>query len=144
MAVVAEWIVVGQVHGRPGAQTPCRVPEHRARRTRPFDASPGSEAPRRRLPQDCVVERDISYKLLESSILPLELLQTLRLVELKTAILLSLAIMGLLGDTDLLAGLCHTLPLRNSELRFAKLGDNLFRTVTLSSHVFHLLICGRL
>lgn len=105
MAVVAGWIVVGQERGKPGAQTPCRVPVHRARETRLFGASPGSEVSRGRLPEYCVVEGDVGDEFLQASILFLELLQAFGLVELETAVFFPPALVGLLGDTDLLTGL---------------------------------------
>jgi len=97
-----------------------------------FGASPGSEVSRGRLSKDCVVERYVGN----------ELLQALGLVELETAVLLPPALVGLLGDSDLLASLGNALALREHELSFADLGDDFFRTVTFSSHVFHLLIFG--
>ena len=112
------------------------------RGTRLFGASPGSEVSRGRLSKDCVVERYVGNELLQASVLLLELLQALGLVELETAVLLPPALVGLLGDSDLLASLGNALALREHELSFAELGDDFFRTVTFSSHVFHLLILG--
>ena len=112
------------------------------RGTRLFGASPGSEVSRGRLSKDCVVERYVGNELLQASVLLLDLLQALGLVELETAVLLPPALVGLLGDSDLLASLGNALALREHELSFAELSDDLFRTVTFSSHVFHLLIFG--
>ena len=112
------------------------------RGTRLFGASPGSEVSRGRLSKDCVVERYLGNELLQARALLLELLQALGLVELEAAVLLPPALVGLLGDSDLLASLGNALALREHELRFAELGDDFFRTVTFSSHVFHLLIFG--
>ena len=112
------------------------------RGTRLFGASPGSEVSRGRLSKDCVVERYVGNELLQAGVLLLELLQALGLVELETAVLLPPALVGLLGDSDLLASLGNALALREHELSFAELGDDFFRTVTFSSHVFHLLIFG--
>ena len=112
------------------------------RGTRLFGASPGSEVSRGRLSKDCVVERYVGNELLQASVLLLELLQALGLVELETAVLLPPALVGLLGDSDLLASLGNALALREHELSFAEIGDHLFRSVTFSSHVFHLLILG--
>ena len=112
------------------------------RGTRLFGASPGSEVSRGRLSKDCVVERYVGNELIQASVLLLELLPALGLVELETAVLLPPALVGLLGDSDLLASLGNALALREHELSFAELGDDLFRSVTFSSHVFHLLIFG--
>jgi len=113
------------------------------RGTRLFGASPGSDVSRGRLSKDCVVERYVGNELLQAGVLLLELLQALGPVELETAVLLPPAlVVGLLGDSDLLASLGNALALREHELSFAELGDDFFRTVTFSSHVFHLLILG--
>ena len=87
-----------------------------------------------RLLEDLVVHCRVGYRSSESGVLLLELLETLDLIELQTAVFVTPAIEGLLCDTDGLTDLSNRLALRQAHLGFPKLGDNLLRSTSLARH----------
>ena len=94
----------------------------------------GSEFSRTDFLEDGVVERLVGHELLEPSVLLLELLQALGLVESKAPLLLPPAVVRLLGNPALPDDRCHTEPLRQLDLRTSKLPDDLFCRVALPAH----------
>jgi hypothetical protein len=61
--------------------------------------------------------------------------EPLRLVGADTAVFLPPAVVGLIGDADLLADLCNRLPLSKQHLRFTEMLNDLFRRVTFPRHL---------
>src|SRR5262249_5447516 len=85
--------------------------------------------------QDQLVQRQISHCPLQPGVLPLKLLQPLRLIQLQTAILGAPPIIGLLRHADRPAQLCNLAAAGQPNLHLTKLPNNLFRRVTLPGHL---------
>ncbi len=91
----------------------------------------GSEVSRGHLFENHVVEGLVRDQLLQPPILPLKLLQPLRLVEAQAAVFFPPAIVRLLADPQLLAHLRRAQAAPELHLSLPQLRDNLFRAVPL-------------
>src|SRR6185295_8832146 len=85
---VAACSAIGPALDTPGAALRRCGPEHLEHAPPHAAASPGSEVSRGGLPQNRLVELRVSQKTLQTSVLLLQFLQTLRLVRPQTAVLL--------------------------------------------------------
>ena len=90
------------------------------------DASKGSEAYRCGFPKNGFVQLCLGQQLLQSSILFLQLLQTLCLIRPDSTVFFPPAVIGVVGHTDLPTLCRDVLPLRKQNFRFPKLPGNLF------------------
>ena len=80
------------------------------------------------IPQHLLLQRQIGDKLLQPPVLILELLQSLGLINVETAILLAPAIKRLLRRSNFFAGSSDVLTLTLQHLDLPQLGDNLLST----------------
>lgn len=83
------------------------------------------------LGQDQLVQRQIRYRLAQPANLKLKILETLDLLDLQTAELLSPAIKRHVTDADLTDRVRHARALRNQNIDLPQFGNDLFRLVSL-------------
>ena len=84
--------------------------------------------------KDVLVEREVGDKFLEAGVLFFEFLEALELVPAHAAILAFPAVVGLLGDVDVLDGFGDGLPLGGEGFDLAELGDDLLGSVIFFLH----------
>ena len=94
----------------------------------------GSEVSLRRLLQDGIVKGYISHQFLESGIFPLKLFQPSGLLYPHAAVLFAPAVLGLLSDAHLPAGLTYGVTLTQEHLRLPELPNNLLGRKCPSAH----------
>lgn len=96
---------------------------------------PGSKVSRRGFPKNRLIEFGIRQQALQPGVLHLQVLQSLGLVRPQTSVLLPLAVIRLLGDTDLLADLRHRLALRQIQFGLPQLREDLLCSNSLPWHL---------
>ena len=81
-----------------------------------------------------LVQLGFGDELLRAGVLPLELLQTLRLIGAHATVLLAPTVVGLLGDADLASDVHPRRAMRQLHFCLAQLSDDLFGLVLLPGH----------
>ena len=82
-----------------------------------------------------LVERQFGHDPLQPSVLPLKLLEPLRLFDLETAVFVAPAVVALLGELGLFARLANSPALRHEHIDLPQLRDDLFSTMSLPRHL---------
>jgi len=116
----------------PVVQKPCTVPSL-------VELLPcvvqGLEVSLRCILQDCIVQRQISYQLLQPIVLLLKHLQSLSLLGTDPTVLPTLAVVRVIRDRQFLGYLANRPTLRNQNLSLPQLVDDLLCGVSLSGHL---------
>ena len=120
---------------------PTDVPRCLAPARRSVVSWPGSAVSRGRLTKDGLIELRLREKALQPPVLSIQLLEPLGLIQTHASVFLAPPVVGLLGHGQLLADLRDLHALGQLHLGFPKLGDDLFRRMSLPAHDLALSDC---
>src|SRR5262249_2532404 len=97
-------------------------------------AARGLEVSRGDVLKNLLLERELCHQALELEVLLLQLLHPLRLVELQPAVFFAPAVVALLGDPGIAAGLWRAIAVGHLHLDLSQQTDDLFGLVLLGWH----------
>ena len=107
---------------------------------RPAAAWPGLILTLGDLFEEKLVHGEIGHRSFQAGIFGFQFLQAMRLIDLHPAVHLAPAVIGLIGDTDVLARLAYGFTLAEQDIGFSELVYDLFGVVSFLGHGSDLLI----